>query len=170
LYELARAGITVERTPRRVTVHHLVASDFAPGSRPEATLHVSCGGGTYVRTLCADIGQALGVGGHMKTLVRHAVGAFRIEDALPLDDLSPETAPAALLPMERALGLPTIAVCDAESERLGRGQTVTAPPNLSLSPDEMPIALLHQGRLRALARLADGVLNPFKVFEASREP
>jgi tRNA pseudouridine55 synthase len=53
LYELAREGVTVERAPRRVVIHALTLEEFCPGRRAEATLRVLCGGGTYVRTLCA---------------------------------------------------------------------------------------------------------------------
>jgi tRNA pseudouridine55 synthase len=152
----------VERAAREVVIHALVASDFAPGARAEATLHVSCGGGTYIRTLCADIGTALGVGGHMKSLVREAVGRFRLADALPLADLTPETVRERLLPLARVLDLPTVAVDDAANERLGRGQSVAAGD----LPAAETVALLHRGRLRALARLdkQSGTLLPFKVF------
>ncbi len=165
LYELAREGKTVERAAREVTIHALAASDFVAGPRVEATLHVTCGGGTYVRTLCADIGTALGVGGHMKTLVRETVGRFRLADAFPLADLTPETARARMLPLESVLDLPTVTVNDADAERLGRGQSVAAPEDV---PTAETIALLHQGRLRALARPDEsaGTLLPFKVFTA----
>lgn len=167
LYELAREGKTVERAARKVTINALTASNFVAGPRGEATLHVTCGGGTYIRTLCADIGTALGVGGHMKNLVREAVGNFRLADALPLAELTPETARARLLPLARVLDLPVVAVNDAASERLGRGQSVAA--------DDLPagesVALLHHGRLRALARYDEsaGTLLPFKVFPVSND-
>lgn len=167
LYELAREGKTVERAARKVTIQALAASDFVAGQQAEATLHVTCGGGTYIRTLCADIGTTLGVGGHMKSLVREAVGNFRLADALPLADLTSETARARLLPLESVLNLPTVAVDDAANERLGRGQSVAAPD--ALTADAETVALLHQGRLRALARPDEsaGTLLPFKVFAIS---
>jgi tRNA pseudouridine55 synthase len=165
LYELARAGVTVEREPRRVTIHALTASDFAAGSRAEATLDVVCGSGTYIRTLCADIGQALGIPAHMKSLVREAVGPFRREDALSLEEMAERGAPP-LVPMEQALDLPTVAVSNEDAARLTQGQGVEAflpfPPGAT-------VALLHRERLRALACLEDGMYKPFKVFLAPRE-
>jgi tRNA pseudouridine55 synthase len=162
LYELARAGVTVERAPRRVTIHAIAASDFAVGARAEATLRVVCGGGTYIRTLCADIGKALGLPAHMRSLVREAVGPFRREDALTLENLA-EAGAAAILPMERALDLPAVAVSDADAARLAQGQAVEAllPP----SGAEI-VALLHRERLWALACLEEGMYKPFKVFAA----
>ena len=85
LYELARQGVTVERAARPVQIDALTLVDFTPGARPTATLDVACGKGTYIRTLCADLGAALGVGGHMATLRRTRVGAFRVSEAVPLD-------------------------------------------------------------------------------------
>ena len=167
LYELARQGMTVERTARRVRVHSLALSDFVPGPRAEATLRIVCGGGTYVRTLCADIGSRLGVGGHMKSLVREAVGIFRREDALPLSRLAEEW-PARVLPMESALRLPVRAVSDEEAARLLRGQAIPATGVC----DSDTYALTHLGRLRALARDVGGggVLQPFKVFPFDSDP
>jgi len=161
LYELARAGVIVEREPRRVTIHSVAASDFAPGPRAEATLRVVCGGGTYIRTLCVDIGNALGLPAHMKSLFREAVGPFRREDALTLEGLA-EVGEAAVIPMERVLDLPAVAVSDADAARLAQGQAVEAllPP-----PGAEVIALLHRERLRALACLEEGMFKPFKVFD-----
>lgn len=165
LYELAREGITVERAARRVTIHGIRAGDFAGGERAEATLHVSCGGGTYIRTLCADIGKALGLPAHMKTLRRDSVGNFHRDDALTLDEMLQVTREAIvadwLLPIERALDMPTIAISDAEAVRVSRGQSVDAliPPAQTEA-----VALLHRERLLAIARYDDGELLPYRVF------
>ncbi len=125
LYELAREGVTVERAARTVQIHSLALSDFAGGgAQAEATLHVVCGGGTYIRTLCYDIGAALGVPAHMKTLVRTAVGPYALAEALPLDRLADDWQ-AALVPMEQALTLPQIAVSDNDARDLLLGRAIT---------------------------------------------
>jgi tRNA pseudouridine55 synthase len=162
LYELAREGVTVEREPRRVTIHAIEAADFVPGARAEATLRVVCGGGTYIRTLCVDIGTALGLPAHMKTLVREAVGSFRRTDALTLDALAEQGA-SALLPMENALPFPTVAVSDADAADLNNGKSIQAAAIASAET----VLLLHRERLRALARFENGAYHPFKVFPAS---
>jgi tRNA pseudouridine55 synthase len=82
LYDLARAGIEVEREARRVTVYGIKLIDW---SSPLVTLEVSCGRGFYMRSLAHDLGQAIGCGGHLKSLVRTRGGAFRIEDSLTLE-------------------------------------------------------------------------------------
>jgi len=82
LYELAREGVEVERQPREVTVHAIVLESLAP---PDLVLRVRCGKGFYVRTLAADLGEALGAGGALARLVRTRVGPYRVEDAVPWD-------------------------------------------------------------------------------------
>ncbi|MCM1123156.1 MAG: tRNA pseudouridine(55) synthase TruB [Eubacterium sp.] len=84
LYELARAGKEVERKPRRVLVKEIEISEIV---LPRVKMRVVCSKGTYIRTLCHDIGGQLGCGGAMEYLVRSRVGIFRIEDALTLSEL-----------------------------------------------------------------------------------
>ena len=84
LYDLARAGVEVEREARPVTVHSIAVREWAP---PVVTLEVDCGKGFYVRSLAHDLGEALGCGGHMKALTRLRSGAFRVEDALTPDEV-----------------------------------------------------------------------------------
>ena len=88
LYELARQGITVARAARIVHIESLVLESFTPGASAQATLEIECGKGTYIRTLCADLGATLGTGGHMASLCRTRVGAFTLETAVPLGDLT----------------------------------------------------------------------------------
>ena len=83
LYELARQGIEIEREPRRVVVRHISLTDWHP---PVATVNIECGSGFYVRSLAHDLGETLGCGGHMRSLIRRRVGPFHIDDALALDD------------------------------------------------------------------------------------
>ena len=84
LCDLAREGITVERQPREVTIHSLTAERL---SEREYTLDVRCSKGTYIRTLCADIGARLGSGGCMKTLCRASASGFSLADAHTLTEL-----------------------------------------------------------------------------------
>ena len=88
LYELAREGVEIEREARPVTIYSIEVDEG-----PEAGVHrltVSCSGGTYVRTLVADIGTALGGGAHLRALRRIAVGGFDLSGAVPLDALGPD--------------------------------------------------------------------------------
>ena len=84
LVDMARKGIEVERKPRFVNIMDIGIDDM---SLPRVTMTVTCSKGTYIRTLCHDIGQKLGCGVAMESLIRTRVGRFKIEDAVTLDDL-----------------------------------------------------------------------------------
>lgn len=84
-YYLARAGKAVPRRVRRVKVHELRVIALR---LPEVDLDITCSSGTYIRTLCADIGAALGCGGHLSRLCRTRVGPFLLEQAVKLDQIS----------------------------------------------------------------------------------
>ena len=85
LHKLARMGKEVERKPRALTVYELRVEDVDLGQPAEATLHIRCSAGTYVRTLINDIGESLGCGAHMRSLVRIEAGGFGLDDSVSLD-------------------------------------------------------------------------------------
>jgi tRNA pseudouridine55 synthase len=119
LYEKARRGEEVQRRPRRVTIHSLDLVDFDGADR--ATLDVACSSGTYVRTLIADLGEALGCGAHLEGLRRTQAGGFTDADAVPLHALRVE----ALRPLVDAVGdLPLLEVGAEEAERVAHGQAL----------------------------------------------
>jgi tRNA pseudouridine55 synthase len=84
LYKLARAGTTVQRKSRKVTIHRL---EFISWESPALNLEIECSKGTYVRSLAHDLGEALGCGAHLKDLVRTRYGIFDINDAVSLSQL-----------------------------------------------------------------------------------
>ena len=94
LYELARKGIEVERQPRHVEIP---AIDIIECKLPEIRFRVSCSKGTYIRALCADIGDKLGCGAAMKSLIRTRVGVFVLEEAWKLSEVERMVAEGTLL-------------------------------------------------------------------------
>jgi tRNA pseudouridine55 synthase len=84
LYKLARKGKTVEREPRLIHVYEFALLDYDP---PRVSFRLQCTKGTYVRTLCADLGDELGCGAHLEALRRTRAGAWSAEDAAPLDEV-----------------------------------------------------------------------------------
>jgi tRNA pseudouridine55 synthase len=84
LYKLARQGKTVERTPKLVHVYEFVLQDWTP---PQAAFFLRCSKGFYVRTLCSDLGAALGCGAHLEQLCRTRIGEFDLKQAARLEDL-----------------------------------------------------------------------------------
>jgi tRNA pseudouridine55 synthase len=130
LYELAREGCTVERPPRRVTIHGL---ELLGGKGPDLSLRVRCSKGTYIRTLVEDLAAALGTCAHVVSLRRTAAGPFGLEDAIGLDALeSSETVSGLLrqrlLPPDAGVpGLPSVDLSGQEADRLRHGQKVLVP-------------------------------------------
>lgn len=128
LYKSARAGKTVEREPRTVEIHELDVLGIA-GS--DVTLRVRCSKGTYVRTLCADIGEVLGVGGHLLSLERTRVGPLTVERALTLDEVGARVLDGRLaedvLLLDAALEMmPAVIVDGQTAERVRHGAAVPA--------------------------------------------
>lgn len=100
LCDLAREGVTIEREPREVIIHSLTAERI---SEREYTLDVHCSKGTYIRTLCADVGAQLGCGGCMKTLCRASASGFTLADAhtlTELENMTEEEREACVYPVE----------------------------------------------------------------------
>lgn len=121
LYDLARRGITVERKARPITIHALTVTPTEAPS--DYLLDVTCSAGTYIRTLCADIGAAVGCGAVMATLERTAAGGFSLECAHTLeelDNMSADERTACLLPTESLFATLPAVPLPAFYERLFR--------------------------------------------------
>jgi tRNA pseudouridine55 synthase len=123
LYKAARAGRTVERAPREVTVHHIEVLDIRGR---DVALAIECSKGTYVRTLCADIGEALGVGGHLLALERRRVGPLTVDRASRLEEIGSKVLLGRLgemlLPLDEALAaMPTLVVDAPTATRVLHG-------------------------------------------------
>lgn len=169
LYEYARAGVTLEREARRVTIHQL---DLLSWESPFLRLRVRCSKGTYIRVLGEDIGAALGCGGHLKELRRTGVGALTLEGALSLEGLSSveEDARATLLaPVDALLSnFPSIGLDDPLTRRFLQGQRLAlGRENIEL-PDSLGrvrVYRLQDGQLLGTARLGEyGILSPERLI------
>jgi tRNA pseudouridine55 synthase len=125
LYEYARAGIEIERSPRRIQIRALTLIECDP---PRVVLDVQCSAGTYIRTLAQDIGAALGCGAHLTGLTRTAAGGFRLEQAHALADLESLDIPgrhALLLPTDCLLThLPVVNLSADDALALMQGRSV----------------------------------------------
>ena len=120
LHELAREGIEVERAPRPVTIYRFTV---APTADPLViTAEVECSSGTYVRTLAADLGHALGGGAHLRELRRTAIGSFTLDEAHRLENVSPEQL---LMPSEAMRDHPKVTATEAERIDVGHGKVLT---------------------------------------------
>ena len=125
LYEYARAGIEIDRPPRKVTIRALELIEFAP---PRVVLDVQCTAGTYIRTLAQDIGAALGCGAHLVALTRTAAGGVNLEQAHALADLEAcavNARQAWLHPADYLVAhLPSLQLDDRDAAALCQGRSV----------------------------------------------
>lgn len=168
LYEYARQGIELERTPRAVTIYALNLSMFEGDTMG---FDVDCSKGTYVRTLAQDIGAALGCGGHLAALRRTRIGSLHVETAVTLEAL--EALPMAgrealLLPADALLAsLPRLDLDEGATQRFGHGQAVHAG---SASVAAQWRVYAADGRFLGLGRAApEGLVAPARLVSAGLE-
>ena len=173
LYELARQNLVVEREARDIEVSEFELLDFQPGERARASFRIVCSKGTYVRTLCHDLGEKLGVGGRLEGLVRTRVGRFRVEDSITMDELQTLAAEGRvgekMIAIPDALShVPSRCVSDDDALAMSHGNRVALPDASDLPEDGEMLILAGDGSLIALAKvIRDGsgaALQPTKVF------
>jgi tRNA pseudouridine55 synthase len=164
LYELARAGVEVPRPPRDVIVHAITVEEVKP---PSATLTIVCGKGMYVRTLVADLGDALGCGAAVEHLERSRVGPFRLAAALPSAELNSAPADAVwarVLPSEAALaGWPVVRLDPRAGDAFRHGQPVDATPS---APGRLVAVHDAAGGLLGIGEMIDGRVRPTRILHA----
>jgi tRNA pseudouridine55 synthase len=171
LYEYARAGIELEREPRRVTIHSIdIVNDDKAGEHDRWTLDVRCSKGTYIRTLAEDIGRELGCGAHLAALRRTGSGALTLEGALTLDQLTAMSEPqrdAALQPADMLLADCPAVTLDTEgagrflSGVRRRTQLPDAPQVRVYGPE--PGSFLGSGHIVAGELISTRLLSPVEV-------
>lgn len=139
LYELAREGMVIERKPRRAFIHKLDIIDMVDNNK--VLFHTKCSKGTYIRTLCDDIGKDLTTYGYMSYLIRTRVGNFKIEDSLSMDflnKLDKDDLKEILLPMDlAAMNLKELTIEDQFFDRLTNGIKISMESYRDLSTEEI---------------------------------
>ena len=158
LCDLARKGKEVERKPRTITIHKLTCQSFDGNT---ARLLVTCSKGTYIRTLCKDIGEALGCGGCMEELRRVGAGAYTIEEAIPLADLVASEDPGQFLRPVDSMFTQYEAVTLTEKQTLRCRNGNSFSINL---PDGTYRAYGNTGEFLMLAKVESGVMSTIKSF------
>ena len=154
-YRLARRGVAVEPPEVRVTVHRIELVGWDP---PEVTFRATVSAGTYLRAVARDLGERLSVGAHLTALRREAIGALRVEDAVPLDSVGP----GALLPPTRVLRhLPAVQLDVAARAAVVHGRAVS---DGGTTERGAPVVLLAGEEVVAVARAQEGRLQPTVVL------
>lgn len=158
LCDLARKGKEVERKPRPITIHELTLLDMGETT---LRLRVKCSKGTYIRTLCKDIGAALGCGGCMAELRRTTAGEYTIGESVPLLTLLEEQEPEKYLRGVDTMfrNYPEVTLTANQEKRCRNGNSFT----LSL-PDGTYRAYSQNGEFLMLAKVEDNVMSTIKSF------
>ncbi|MCI6433970.1 MAG: tRNA pseudouridine(55) synthase TruB, partial [Clostridiales bacterium] len=165
LYDLARKGREVAREPRPITIHELTFLGFEEGN---VRLQVSCSKGTYIRTLCKDIGEALGCGACMGSLRRTQAGDYTLADAVPLETLLESEHPEQYLrPVDSLFSSLSAVTLTANQEkrcRNGNAFSVTLAPGTYR-------AYSRAGEFLMLAQVREGTMTTVKsFFEPDEKP
>lgn len=161
LYELARRGESVERTPRKITVSSI---DIVDKYGTDYILNISCSKGTYVRTLCNDIGDALGCGACMSSLRRTRAGAFSVDEAHSLEDIEDAALEDRLsdiiLPVDALFApFPKLTVSESAAKRLKNGNVI------KVSAEDGDYRVYSDSEeFLLLGRVEDGKLKTIKSF------
>ena len=158
LCDLARKGREVERQPRPITIHELTLLETGETT---LRLRVRCSKGTYIRTLCKDIGQALGCGGCMEALRRVSAGEYTIEEAVPLQTLLDTQEPEAYLRGVDTMfrNYPAVTLTANQEKRCRNGNSFSVK-----LADGTYRAYSQNGEFLMLAKVEDGVMITVKSF------
>jgi tRNA pseudouridine55 synthase len=163
LHERARQGEVIERAPRTVRIDRIEIENFTAGDYPRAGLLVECGSGTYIRSLAADLGEALGGCAHLAWLRRLRVGPFPIEEARTLDEIA-ESPEEVLLPMVEAVRHLARVDVDGDTAR-GVSHGAVFPVTALAGDDPGPLAVVGpDGRLLALYEKGRAAARPLVVL------
>lgn len=163
LYEIAREGESIAREPRRVTIYDLsIIEPHLDQDPPRILFEVTCSKGTYIRTLCTDIGKKLGVPSHMSSLIRMKNGGFHLSDSHTLEELEDAARRGEierwLIPMEEALPFyPKVTLDEAWKRRVLHGGALTRQfPHQNWREGERIRLFSQEGLLLAIYRVTSG--------------
>lgn len=167
LYELARQGKEVTRKPRKAIIYRLQCLSDVEGAFPIVEFDVICSKGTYIRTLCVDIGKKLGYPAHLASLIRTESGPFHMDDCYSLEKLnqiqSDDEKRQLLFSLDEALGhFPCLTIQESDVQHVLNGASLQVE---GLDIDAQIVRVYSEsGRFCALYRLEKSIAKPEKVF------
>jgi tRNA pseudouridine55 synthase len=165
-YRLAREGRAKPLEPRSVKISSI---ELLAYDDPFVSIAVTCSKGVYIRSLCAEIGNTLGMGAHLTGLERTRSGRFRIEQAITLQELADLAAAGkaaqAVIPIDAALAdFSSVSVSETETSRVLHGNQIPCPTSFACHDGDFIKLHSPSGTLLAIARIVSGVIKPDLVF------
>ena len=168
LYEYARQGISIERTPREICIYDLKLVKWYEGEFPRAILDIECSKGTYIRTISHDLGQALGCGAHMSNLLRVRSGPFKIQESWTLEEIEEAVSKSNydfLLPLSAGINLPRVFLSTARANAFRHGlPTKRELVQTPTEENEPYVQVIENGELIGIGAWREGSLFPHKVL------
>lgn len=162
LISYARNGEEVEVKPRKIHIYEINMTGYYP-CQNEITFNVVCSRGTYIRSICHDIGDIIGCGGVMAALVRTATSGFDLNDAIDFEEIRKmprEDVLKLIRPIDESIDwMPKIEIDGRAYKMFSDGMTVR-----NAGEPDYPIAVMHEGSLVGIAQREDGYIKPIKVF------
>lgn len=158
LYEYARKGEEVEIKPRKICINEIKLINFDKNSN-QAEIYIDCSKGTYIRSIANDLGENLGVFGHLIKLVRVKAGDFNIENSIKLEELKSQkdVSDNLIYPLEK-LNYPKIELNQKEFEKISHGMKIEYNIQNGI------IILTYENQLIAMAEVNQNIIKPLKVF------
>jgi tRNA pseudouridine55 synthase len=165
-YRLAREGRAKPLEPRSVKISSI---ELLAYDDPFVSIAVTCSKGVYIRSLCAEIGNTLGMGAHLTGLERTRSGRFRMEQAITLQELADLAAAGkaaqAVIPIDAALAdFSSVSVSETETSRVLHGNQIPCPTSFACHDGDFIKLHSPSGTLLAIARIVSGVIKPDLVF------
>ncbi|AFQ45501.1 tRNA pseudouridine(55) synthase TruB [Desulfosporosinus meridiei] len=169
LYEYARKGIPIEITPREVIIYKLNLEQWYQGEFPKAVLNIECSKGTYIRTICHDLGQTLGCGAHMSYLVRVRSGSFKIQESWTLEEIEEAVRNndySFILPLTAGIDLPRVSLSEVRANAFRNGLPSRRDQvNLYEESNEPYVQVMEREQLIGIGVWRKEALYPHKVFK-----
>jgi len=169
LYEYARKGIPIEINPREVSIYKLNLEEWFDGQFPKAILDIECSKGTYIRTICHDLGQTLGCGAHMSYLVRVRSGPFKIQESWTLEEIEEAVCDgnfSFILPLTAGIDLPKVSLSGLRSNAFRNGLPTKREQVKILDDKKEPyVQVMESEELIGIGVWREEALYPHKVFK-----
>lgn len=160
-YDLARMGESIELPERKITIFDIRVIKYA---LPKILMEIKCSKGTYIRSICSDIGDKLGYGGYMSFLIRTSTGKFNLSNSYILDEINNDNIENILVPSDYALDFKNIYVDESLSNKVLNGNSILIENNNLYDNNEMVKIYLKPDRFIGIGIVSKGVLQIEKVL------
>lgn len=160
-YELARRGEIIELPEKMVTIYEINVLKF---SLPTIMMEIKCSKGTYIRSICNDIGEKLGCGGYMSFLIRTSTGNFNLSNSYVLDELNRDNLEAFIVPTDSALNMKSLYVDEVLSKKILNGNSICISDSSGYKEEERIKVYIKPNDFVGIGTVSKGILHMEKLL------